>query len=127
MLKSRVVIKDLPFHRVDYCCYGMPYRKRTRIWGEFPAKWKPREMCNGRCGFVVGGRHKGVAQWGDGWSVHELHAMPRALCDEIADACNDRPARQKELSDASLAASRLDLTPLARDASFLPHTMQSWV
>ena len=31
LLKDRGVVAGLPFVRVDYCMYGAPYRKRTRI------------------------------------------------------------------------------------------------
>lgn len=32
LLKTREFMNGLPFYDVDYCQYGMPYRKRTRIW-----------------------------------------------------------------------------------------------
>jgi len=36
MLKSQPMMQDKPFTDVDYCRYGMPYRKRTRIWNNVP-------------------------------------------------------------------------------------------
>ena len=32
LLKTQSFMKDLPYDDLDYCKYGMPYRKRTRIW-----------------------------------------------------------------------------------------------
>ena len=31
-LKEQDFMTELPFKDVDYCKYGMPYRKRTRLW-----------------------------------------------------------------------------------------------
>ena len=31
-LKKQVFMVGLPYVDVDYCKYGMPYRKRTRLW-----------------------------------------------------------------------------------------------
>jgi len=32
LLKSRPFMTGIPYYTVDYCQYGMPYRKRTAIW-----------------------------------------------------------------------------------------------
>ena len=34
-LKKQLFMLDLPFKDVDYCSYGMPYRKQTRLWNNF--------------------------------------------------------------------------------------------
>ena len=53
-LKTREVVKDLPFYDVDYCMYSdWGYRKRTRIWTnkkDFNAK-----KCDGKgtCGNMI--------------------------------------------------------------------------
>ena len=99
MLKKRPMMTGIRRVRLDYCMYGTPYRKRTSIWGKFPPSWIPRPLCTGKCGFVTNGRHWSSAQQGSGWNVHELHAIPRALCEEIADACK---------SGLSGAGTRLD-------------------
>ena len=43
LLKTRAVVAGLPYVRVDYCMYGAPYRKRTRIWTD--ANWTPK-LCD---------------------------------------------------------------------------------
>jgi hypothetical protein len=47
-------ITDISFTDVDYCMYGLPYKKRTRIWNNFGFKGK---LCNKECGYIVNGRH----------------------------------------------------------------------
>ena len=47
-------ITDISFTDVDYCMYGFPYKKRTRIWNNFDFKGK---LCNKECGSYVNGRH----------------------------------------------------------------------
>ena len=95
LLKTREVVAGLPFVRVDYCMYGAPYRKRTRIWTN--ANWTPR-LCDRS--HLVDGRHRKTAQRGDGrladgglraddrCTLDELHALPRALCEEILALCS---------------------------------------
>ena len=51
----------LPFDDIDYCKYGMPYRKRTRIWNNV-FTWEPRPLCNKDCGNMSGNKHVAVAQ-----------------------------------------------------------------
>lgn len=47
-------ITDIPYTDVDYCMYGLPYKKRTRIWNNFDFKGK---LCNKECGHCINGRH----------------------------------------------------------------------
>lgn len=47
-------IKDIPYTDVDYCMYGLPYKKRTRIWNNFDFVGN---KCNGKCGNIENGRH----------------------------------------------------------------------
>ena len=87
LLKTRSVVDGLPFVRVDYCMYGAPYRKRTRIWTN--ADWTPK-LCDRS--HLIDNKHAKTAQrggrgvWnnnGDVFKRDELHALPAALCEEI--------------------------------------------
>ena len=55
LVKEQEFMKGLPFYDVDYCKYGMPYRKRTRIWTNLTT-WKPRPLCKRACGKVRNGK-----------------------------------------------------------------------
>ena len=41
MLKDRPFMQSLPFRDIDYCKYGMPFRKRTRLWNNVYC-WDPQ-------------------------------------------------------------------------------------
>lgn len=87
LLKTRDVVAGLPFVRVDYCAYGAPYRKRTRIWTN-AGGWTPR-LCDRS--HLVDGRHRKTAQRGE-CTLDELHALPAELCGEILAVCSAPPA-----------------------------------
>lgn len=53
-----------------------------------PRTWTPRPLCRQDCAACEGGRHIRHAQRGDGWTVHQLHALPAELTAEIAFACD---------------------------------------
>ena len=87
LLKTRSVVDGLPFVRVDYCMYGAPYRKRTRIWTN--ADWAPK-LCDRS--HLIDNKHAKTAQRGgrgvwnnndDVFKRDQLHALPAALCEEI--------------------------------------------
>ena len=61
-LKTRGLMDHLKLHRVDYCTYGMPYRKRTAIWTN--TTWIPsRPLCKHDCASSRNGRtHIATAQ-----------------------------------------------------------------
>ncbi len=91
-LKNRPIVKDLPFVVLDYCCYGAPYRKRTRIWTN--TSFVPNPLCDFSCSAPKhGNSHWFAAQRGGlrhrdgslsrGFSLDQLHALPRELCDAI--------------------------------------------
>ena len=63
MLKEQPMMQDRSYTDVDYCRYGMPYRKRTRIWNNLDT-WAPRPLCKRDCGNMMenGKRHNEVAQ-----------------------------------------------------------------
>jgi site-specific DNA-cytosine methylase len=92
LLKNQPFMAALPFSDLDYCKYGMPYRKRTRLWHNTP--WAPRPLCRGDCGGMQGARHAQTAQQrshvqyaGDRrFQRTQLYAVPRALIEESVDA-----------------------------------------
>ncbi len=47
-------IIDIPYTDIDYCMYGLPYKKRTRIWNNFAFEG---HKCNKECEFITNGRH----------------------------------------------------------------------
>ena len=48
LLKDQLMMWGLPFKDVDYCKYGMPYRKSTRIWNNI-FRWEPKPLCKRDC------------------------------------------------------------------------------
>ena len=48
LLKDQLMMWGLPFKDIDYCKYGMPYRKRTRIWNNI-FNWNPKPLCKKDC------------------------------------------------------------------------------
>ena len=96
LLKNQEFMQWIPYKDVDYCKYGMPYRKRTRLWNNL-YQWQPRELCKKDCGNMIGNRHKETAQrapsgkkinWGENYTLykqHELYRIPEALINEILD------------------------------------------
>ncbi len=51
-LKDQSVVAELPFDDIDYCKYGFPYRKRTRLWSNLDC-WTPRALCRRDCGSMT--------------------------------------------------------------------------
>ena len=93
LLKDQLQMWGIPFKDIDYCKYGMPYRKRTRIWNNV-FRWQPRPLCNKACGNVIGNRHVATAQrmpqgkknaWGDRpqFNQHDLYRVPEELVREL--------------------------------------------
>ena len=88
LLKNQTFMDDLPFNDVDYCKYGMKYRKRTRIWNNIYG-WEPKPLCKKNCGNIVDGRHVEHAQRGPSGSNNirhkqtELYMIPSDLLTEI--------------------------------------------
>ena len=82
-------INDRPYYVVDYCMYGFPYRKRTRIWtnlGDFQPK-----LCNKNCGAYVGNKHilnavggtKSQKGQGSGSNRNARYKIPAPLIQEL--------------------------------------------
>jgi hypothetical protein len=90
MLKDRPFMQQLPYRDNDYCKYGMPYRKRTRLWNNIWC-WEPQPLCKYDCPTSNGKKHKETAQRapksGDTerrrFRQSELYRVPSDLIDEI--------------------------------------------
>ena len=63
LLKDQACMYGLPFVDVDYCRYGMPYRKRTRLWNNV-FQWVAEPLCARDCWAMneTRTRHKETAQ-----------------------------------------------------------------
>ena len=92
-LKKQWFMYGMPYIDIDYCKYGMPYRKRTRLWNNV-FNWKPRPLCKKDCNSMVGNKHKAEAQrmpsgkkqdWGDQplFGLSDLYVIPSDLSYEI--------------------------------------------
>ena len=94
LLKDQLCMWGLPFQDVDYCRYGMPYRKRTRIWNNI-FRWNPRPLCKKDCLAMneTKTRHKEETQrngstaerrlTGRRFKQSELYRVPSELIKEI--------------------------------------------
>ena len=77
LLKNQYFMNEIPYNDVDYCRYGMPYRKRTRIWNNLYG-WTPRPLCKKDCESIEDGKHKELAQRGpsgpkETWANQKRH------------------------------------------------------
>ena len=91
LLKHQSIVADLPYNDLDYCKYGMPYRKRTRLWNNIEA-WIPRPLCKKDCGHMNGNVHEQSAQQSPQihlasvrrrYLTRELYKVPEPLLDEL--------------------------------------------
>ena len=93
LLKNQYFMNELFYDDVDYCRYGMPYRKRTRIWNNLYG-WTPRPLCKKDCESIEDGKHKEHAQRGPSgpkatWTnqvrhkLTELYVIPPLLLMDI--------------------------------------------
>lgn len=71
LLKNQKMMRNLPYVDADYCCYSMPYRKRTRFWTNVSAKTK---LCPGPmlCPFIKPGTTKHICNIGNGHSEYNI-------------------------------------------------------
>ena len=90
-LKEQSIMYGIPFDDVDYCKYGMPYRKRTRLWNNIE-DWRPRALCKRDCNSMneTRTRHNEIAQRGPGKGhtgnnqrLTQLYSVPSELIREI--------------------------------------------
>ena len=91
LLKHQAFMADLPYNDLDYCKYGMPYRKRTRLWNNIEA-WTPKPLCKKDCGHMVGKRHEQSAQQSPHmhlasvrrrFRTKDLYKVPEPLIEEL--------------------------------------------
>ena len=91
LLKHQAMMADLRFVDVDYCKYGMQYRKRTRLWNNV-VDWTPRPLCKRDCSSMNSTltRHLQSAQRGptkgqpdNRHKQTELYVVPNTLVTEI--------------------------------------------
>ena len=95
VLKTRDIVKGLPYYDTTYCRYGYSYRKATRVWSNLILYL--RKPCSHKdpCSAMVGRRHPKTAQQSrrssdpndkdNNCSTKQLYSIPSELCDEIAD------------------------------------------
>jgi len=98
LLKGRPFMADLLCKDVDYCKYGMPYRKRNRLWNNI-LTFEPRPLCQHDCPATREGtkKHNKTAQKGpnitaDGeWDLNrnrrtDLYRIPKELVLHLLEA-----------------------------------------
>ena len=95
LLNSRPMMVGKSYTDIDYCKYGMPYKKRTRLWNNIQHIWKPRPLCKRDCDSLREGtkRHLQIAQRGpytkkdvkiqQRFKQAELYRVPGMLVHEI--------------------------------------------
>ena len=82
-MKEQEFMQNLPYNDLDYCKYGMPYRKRTRIWNNI-ASWTPRPLCARDCDSMDESRKKlGKLAQRQFCNLHDLYGIPEQLIEEI--------------------------------------------
>ena len=97
MLKDQVMMLQVPYTDVDYCRYGMPYRKRTRIWNNLGSAWNSRPLCAKDCDSMSEDRtrHRDQAQLATTaanphgctrFKREQLYMIPEPLVQEIEEA-----------------------------------------
>jgi len=91
LLKTRDVVRGIPYVDLDYCMYGAPYRKRTRIWTN--TAWTPRPLCNHASHPMTAqkgpSRRGGCLIQDDNCSLQTLHGLPAALTEELLLYCTN--------------------------------------
>ena len=91
-LNDQWMMYGFPYVDVDQCKYGMPYRKRTRLWNNI-LDFKPRPLCKKDCDYMVGNKHMCIAQRAKATSdktgpqqrltQSELYRIPTELIQDI--------------------------------------------
>jgi hypothetical protein len=68
------LMNGIPYNDVDYCKYGMPYKKRTRMWNNIDL-WRPKSLCTKNCAPIYE-------------ATTNQFAVPAELIQEIFLACD---------------------------------------
>jgi hypothetical protein len=105
-LKAQSFMDNRPYNDLDYCRYGMPYRKRTRLWNNL-LYFHPL-LCNKQCNMMTEDRRKHIHQAQhspskdppEDWPhevarfrTTELYRIPRLLTEYIVE-CIERQERE---------------------------------
>jgi len=88
LLKNQSFMDSLPYVDIDYCKYGMPYRKRTRLWNNV-FQWLPKPLCKKDCGSMNGNKH--IGSCGNGrliytdkpYTLQDKYQIPTYLIHDI--------------------------------------------
>ena len=80
LLKDQPFMLGIPYNDIDYCKYGMPYRKRTRLWNNIDL-WKPKPLCFRNCGAMHESNTRYIQET-------DLYKFPPGLIKEILSACD---------------------------------------
>ncbi|MGH6608919.1 MAG: hypothetical protein ACRECQ_01540 [Burkholderiaceae bacterium] len=96
LLKTRDVIKGIPYYDVTYCEYGAPFKKPTRLWTnvtDFVPRYCKRD---GTCGNMANGKHlRSIGGLNhDGRKVNSLdakHSVPAQLIVELMQCALANP------------------------------------
>ena len=98
LLKTRDIVKGLPFFDTTYCKYGRSYRKATRVWSSLVLSLHQPCTLRNPCDSMIGRRHVKTAQQSrrgndptdtnNRCTQRELYSIPEKLCDTIAEAAN---------------------------------------
>jgi len=99
LLKDQAIMNGIPYDDVDYCKYGMPYRKRTRMWNNIDL-WRPKPLCTKNCDSMNETRTRHIQEAQQAGSTAErrsvqqlfrtldLYIVPAELIKEIFLACD---------------------------------------
>jgi len=99
LLKDQAIMNGIPYDDVDYCKYGMPYRKRTRMWNNIDL-WRPKPLCAKNCDSMNETRTRHIQEAQQAGSTAErrsvqqlfrtldLFVVPAELIKEIFLACD---------------------------------------
>lgn len=94
-LKNQGILDNISFTDVDYCSYGFPYRKRTRLWNNI--NFEGKKCLKKKCPFIKNGRHEysignssyktNVKEVGQKKSrLQQRYAVPEPLLNDISSS-----------------------------------------